>query len=156
MGGNFFKSIFVIALLLGVFACKTPDEKIFMSEPFETLYTKIYRGDSNILYEYQHVCGEGKTERLPVKIDLYDADSILALPLNLSKDTCKFCFIRKDMSIDTIEVIYKRTFKISHSVYYCETSDMILNHSSKFIDKDFSKTLIMPTGELTLKLIRKQ
>lgn len=136
------KQFIVFSIIICLLCCKTEDSHFCYEYERSTLFLDIQRGDSTIITEYLYAYGIGKTAKI-FKSNSYDfianySDTLFVLPLNFSSDTCKYSFVRKDLSEDTIAISYKRRFYASGNCYFCDFNDKQLNKVSNKIIKDSS------------------
>jgi hypothetical protein len=101
----------------------------------------VFKADSNIVRSYVYAYGMGLESRkvYPQFYNWYSskADSsngVFILELDLHRDECGFCMVKKDQSIDTLKLSYVRHFFADRRCNgYSISGKRILQVSSGFI-----------------------
>ncbi len=135
------KTVILLSLILiTLFSCNSRAEKITSCQGYNsnTIPAKIYKGGKNIVNNYLYGYGAERQERFFARG--YASDSLFLLPLNINKDLSKFCFVRKDLTIDTIEISSSRSFEMSldQKCYMFHLNGVLLKTLSSGFIKDSS------------------
>lgn len=109
-------------MLVFVISCNSTFKEIRCIEDTHVIISLERFGKKSVT-QYLYAYGLGKdTQKINyVEVDRYNSgydDTMFMLPINLNNDTSIFCLIRKDMSIDTFGITYKRKFRVHRPCGY--------------------------------------
>lgn len=134
--------IYYLLLIFTLISCNQKARKVTCQGKYydNVIPTMIFQNGRNVVNSYLYVYGAGMQEKLFPKGDSLSPDSTFILPLNIKSGASKFCFVRKDLSIDTMEISYWREFEVGldEKCYSCFTKEHQLQSLSLGFNRDSS------------------